>query len=249
VLFPESLVVRPSGAVAPLPPADGLPAHAQIGSDGISSLGELPPPPVPPVDRSQLDTLPIFEAARSDWFEIAPDGSHLPLRRHATQLGPPVVADEHAALPRGGEQPALDGRPTAWPEATRGPAPDEVEAESNFEESNLEEPAGTPAPGYGLGGAPVAEPPMTRAGLPRRIPRANLAPEMLSDGPPAGEPPPPSAGGRTPTEVRSMLASYRSGLERGRSAAATRPSRGEEGPEEAGGGTPTSSRSDHDAAQ
>jgi HAMP domain-containing protein len=247
VLFPENLVVRPSGVTAPLPPpADGMPAHAQLGSDGISSLGELPPPPVPPVDRSQLDSLPIFEAARSDWFEIAPDGSHLPLRRHATQLGP-AVADEHAALPRGGEQPALDGPPMAWPEAARPPVPDEVEVESNFEESNFEEPAGAPPPGLGSGH--VAEPPMTRAGLPRRIPRANLAPEMLSNGPPAGESPPPSAGGRTPTEVRSMLASYRSGLERGRSAAATRPSRGEEGPEEAGGGTPTSSRSDHDAAQ
>ncbi|HEX6674899.1 MAG TPA: nitrate- and nitrite sensing domain-containing protein [Actinomycetes bacterium] len=234
VLFPENLVVRPSGATAPMPPVDGVPTHAQIGSDGISSLGELPPPPVPPVDRSQLDSLPIFEAARSDWFEIAPDGSHLPLRRHATQLGPPV-ADEHTALPRGGEQPALDSRPTAWPEASRPPAPDEVEVEAEAE-SDVEEPAAAPAPGYGLGSAHVPEPPMTRAGLPRRIPRANLAPEMLSNGPPAGEQPPPSAGGRTPTEVRSMLASYRSGLERGRSAAATRPSRGgEEGPEEAGG--------------
>ena len=247
VLFPEKLVVRPSGGAAPLPPpGDAMPAHAQIGSDGISSLGELPPPPVPPVDRSQLDTLPIFEAARSDWFEIAPDGSHLPLRRHATQLGP-AIADEHAALARGGDQPALDGRSGAWPEATRPPAPDEVELESEFGEFG--EPAEAPPPGHGLGDVDVAEPPLTRAGLPRRIPRANLAPEMLSNGPPAGEPPPPSAGGRTPTEVRSMLASYRSGLERGRSAAATRPSRGGEGPEEAGDGTPSSSRSDHDAAQ
>jgi hypothetical protein len=93
--------------------------------------------------------------------------------------------------------------------------------------------------------------PVTRAGLPRRIPRANLAPEMLSNGPTAAEPPPPpsAGGGRTPTEVRSMLASYRSGLERGRSAAATRPPSRDGEPAEAGGGTPSSSRSDHDAAQ
>jgi len=246
VLFPENLVVRPSGATAPLLPSpEGMVAPAQLGSDGISSLGELPPPPLPPVDRSQLDSLPIFEAARSDWFEIAPDGSHLPLRRHATQLGPPV-ADEQTALPRGSEQPALDGRPAAWPEANRPAAPDAVEEESDFGE-----PTGTPPPGHDIGAVreSLAEAPVTRAGLPRRIPRANLAPEMLSNGPPAGELPLPSAGGRTPTEVRSMLASYRSGLERGRSAAATRPSRGGEEPEEAGDGTPSSSRSDHDAAQ
>jgi hypothetical protein len=245
VLFPENLVVRPTGVAAPLLPSpEGMVAPAQLGSDGISSLGELPPPPLPPVDRSQLDSLPIFEAARSDWFEIAPDGSHLPLRRHATQLGPPV-ADEQTALPRGSEQPALDGRPAAWPEANRPAAPDAVEEESDFGE-----PTGTPPPGHDIGAVreSLAEAPVTRAGLPRRIPRANLAPEMLSSGPPAGESPSPSAGGRTPTEVRSMLASYRSGLERGRSAAATRPSRGEE-PEEAGDGTPSSSRSDHDAAQ
>jgi len=249
VLFPENLVVRPSGVTAPLlPPGDAMVAPPQLGSDGISSLGELPPPPAPPVDRSQFDSLPIFEAARSDWFEIAPDGSHLPLRRHATQLGPPPVVDEQAAPQRGIEQPALDSRPVAWPEATRpAHAPDALE-----EESDLAEPAGKapegPAVGDGRDGEP-AEVPVTRAGLPRRIPRANLAPEMLSNGPPAGESPPPSAGGRTPTEVRSMLASYRSGLERGRSAAATRPpTRDGEAPE-AGGGTPSSSRSDHDAAQ
>src|SRR5919197_5736757 len=190
VLFPENLVVRPSVATVPLLPAPEsmVAPPAQIGSDGISSLGELPPPPLPPVDRSQLDTLPIFEAARSDWFEIAPDGSHLPLRRHATQVGP-AIADEHAALARGGDQPALDGRSGAWPEATRPPAPDEVELESEFGEFG--EPAEAPPPGHGLGDVDVAEPPLTRAGLPRRIPRANLAPEMLSNGPPAGEPPPP----------------------------------------------------------
>jgi hypothetical protein len=86
---------------------------------------------------------------------------------------------------------------------------------------------------------------VTKAGLPRRIPRANLAPEMLSGGQPA-EPPTPT-GTRTPTEVRTMLSSYRSGLERGRSAASS--SRRQEPEQEAGDGNPSSSRSDHDAAQ
>jgi HAMP domain-containing protein len=254
VLFPENLVVRPPVATAPplLPPPEGMvPAPAQIGSDGLSSLGELPPPPVPPVDRSQLDTLPIFEAARSDWFEMAPDGSHLPLRRHATQLGPvPAAAYEQAATDNGDDEPALDGAPATW-ETSQPPLPDAVVAEEDDgpAEAGRMAPTGREA---GVQGQP-GELPLTRAGLPRRIPRANLAPQMLSNSPQASEPPPaPAGGGRTPNEVRSMLASYRSGLERGRSAAATRPTGrgGEPGdPAEASGGTPSSSRSDHDAAQ
>jgi hypothetical protein len=253
VLFPENLVVRPSVATVPLLPAPEsmVAPPAQIGSDGISSLGELPPPPLPPVDRSQLDTLPIFEAARSDWFEVAPDGSHLPLRRHATQLGPVPSADEQEAVVEEpvAEQPALDSAPVTWPEASRPALPDAVVAEEDDDLAQAGRMA--PLPRRDAGGGPEdlpAELPLTRAGLPRRIPRASLAPEMLASGPEASEPP-PAGGGRTPNEVRSMLASYRSGLERGRSAAATRPtSRGGE-PAEAPGGTPSSSRSDHDAAQ
>jgi len=99
------------------------------------------------------------------------------------------------------------------------------------------------------GSAVDAEPEVhvTKAGLPRRIPRANLTPEMLSGAQPA-EPPPASTGNRSPTEVRTMLSSYRSGLERGRSAASS--SRRQEPEQEAGDGTPSSSsRSDYDAAQ
>jgi hypothetical protein len=56
-------------------------------------------------------------------------------------------------------------------------------------------------------------PPTTPVGLPRRIPRANLAPAWVA-GP--GSPAPPGASGRSPDEVRDMLSSYRTGLERGR---------------------------------
>ena len=61
---------------------------------------------------------------------------------------------------------------------------------------------------------------MTQAGLPRRVPRTNMAPEMVASqeaGPdpvPTGPPP-----GRSPEEVRSMLSSYRTGIERGRTVA------------------------------
>jgi hypothetical protein len=61
---------------------------------------------------------------------------------------------------------------------------------------------------------------LTQAGLPRRVPRANLAPGMVdarqaTSSQPDQEP----ASSRTPEEVRSMLSSYRTGLERGRTVA------------------------------
>jgi Nitrate and nitrite sensing/HAMP domain len=75
-----------------------------------------------------------------------------------------------------------------------------------------------PAPG-----SPAAEPGsrVTQAGLPRRVPRANLAPGMVAAEPGAQPPagPPGPAGGRSPDEVRSMLSSYRTGIERGRTVA------------------------------
>jgi len=54
----------------------------------------------------------------------------------------------------------------------------------------------------------------------RRVPRANLAPGMVaSQEATAGQPESVQASGRTPEEVRSMLSSYRTGLERGRTVA------------------------------
>jgi two-component sensor histidine kinase len=63
--------------------------------------------------------------------------------------------------------------------------------------------------------------PGTAQPLPRRSPRASLAPDLAAGEPghPAGPKRPPPAG-RSPEQVRSMLSTYRSGLERGRAAAA-----------------------------
>ena len=89
------------------------------------------------------------------------------------------------------------------------------------------EPAGggTPAADVGDGGdpalasvpvrgAPEAEPP-----LPKRAPHASLAPDLAAGD--AGRPDDPARPtARSPEQVRSMLTRYRSGLERGRAAAA-----------------------------
>jgi hypothetical protein len=60
---------------------------------------------------------------------------------------------------------------------------------------------------------------VTQAGLPRRVPRANLAPEMVATQQTEPEPTPSPVAGRSPDEVRSMLSSYRTGIERGRTVA------------------------------
>lgn len=57
---------------------------------------------------------------------------------------------------------------------------------------------------------PEADPP-----LPKRAPHASLAPDLAAPGNPASRP-----AARSPEQVRSMLSRYRSGLERGRAAAA-----------------------------
>jgi hypothetical protein len=67
--------------------------------------------------------------------------------------------------------------------------------------------------------APEPAAKVTQAGLPRRVPRANMAPGMVSSQQAGGEPPPGPVSGRSPDEVRSMLSSYRTGIERGRTVA------------------------------
>jgi len=72
--------------------------------------------------------------------------------------------------------------------------------------------------------APLRPGTTTSSGLPRRVPRANLAPGIPRqvESPPPGEPVQDAqegeAGGRSPNGVRDTLSRYRSGLERGRSA-------------------------------
>jgi HAMP domain-containing protein len=312
----------------------------------VSSTQPVEPPAV------AGDHLPIFEAARSDWFESGVRGDHLPLRRHAAQQpgGRPaepagngagnLAGDRgHVATPGPGRGP--DGLPDAtppgpppWTEPSPPPeapsrgredAPEPIGAEADraataapSEPPRMQTqapPVGTPPVGTPpVGTPPVGTPPVgtpssagplptrtpgasappaappvtpppsrqarhergtgqpppaptdmptpapslqttsvqtTKAGLPRRVPRANLAPGMVAartaaavrpadtTGPQA---PTSSSPPRSPEEVRSMLSSYRSGLERGRMMAA-----GEDAV--TGSDAPSSARSDDDATQ
>jgi len=79
----------------------------------------------------------------------------------------------------------------------------------------------TPAAGYPARGparsrpGPPAPPPTTEEGLPRRMRRANLAPELRRDGPRPIQPPPMAAGPRSPEEIRSMMSSFQANFGRG----------------------------------
>jgi HAMP domain-containing protein len=331
VLLPPSVVVR---AVM-----ESLEAGPRRGrAELVPSTQPVEPPAV------AGDHLPIFEAARSDWFESGVRGDHLPLRRHAAQQpgsrpaepagnGAGNLAGDrgHVAAPGRSPGQGPNGLPDAtpppgppgqppWtepsppPEApSRGredaPEPTRAEADRAATAAPSEPPrmqaqaptVGTPpvatpssagplptrTPGASTPPAapPVTPPPSrrarhergtgqpppppadmptpapslqttsvqtTKAGLPRRVPRANLAPGMVAartaaavrpadtTGPQA--PTSSSSPSRSPEEVRSMLSSYRSGLERGRMMAA-----GEDAV--TGSDAPLSARSDDDATQ
>ncbi|HET6748125.1 MAG TPA: ATP-binding protein, partial [Actinomycetes bacterium] len=307
VLLPPNVVVR-----AVVESLEAGPSRAR---------GELTPstqPAEPPAAPG--DHLPIFEAARSDWFESGARGDHLPLRRHAAQQ-PNGWAAEPAGNGAGNLASAGGGRVATPPPSPDGPprtdpvppatapgatpeAPEPARAEGDHgaaphSEPPMEAPArrtGTPpaagplptrTPGAAVPPtAPPAAPPppsrrarhergtgqppqpapadmptpapslqttsvqTTKAGLPRRVPRANLAPGMVAAKTAAAVRPadttgpqaPTSSASRSPEEVRSMLSSYRSGLERGRMMAA-----GEDAV--TGSDAPSSARSDDDATQ
>jgi HAMP domain-containing protein len=226
-----------------------------VGPDGAA--GKVAPPAAAPPFPSQEsggaqsgDHLPIFEAARSDWFDEGDvHRDHLPLRRHGAEQ--PRTTTSEAAWWGGGE----DGG--AGPERTPADAADALQHPPPTPPASPT-PSAPPAPARHLRAEepppPASSPPppaapLTTAGLPRRVPRANLAPGILAmqadqEPPPISPDPPPAptssdvpsgVRARSPEQVRSMLSSYRSGVERGRTQAgpdpdASRSSRSDDDP-------------------
>jgi HAMP domain-containing protein len=269
-LLPHALLSWPK--VPQMVPADAA-VHV-----AVSGRGELPPPDRPaepePAPAPSGDHLPIFEAARSDWFvaEPAPRPNNRQQRRATADGGTAVKAappPPRSAGPAEGTRPIrttplpAGQAPPPFPPVDRPPveerrppqpaqpatAADDAplyqaeRARLQEEAAHLRQPAAPPPevppaeePGYQPPPIPAAEAPtppqsaglaspgpgerMTQAGLPRRVPRANLAPGMIATESAGPQPQPsPASGGRSPEEVRSMLSSYRTGIERGRSVA------------------------------
>jgi hypothetical protein len=249
VPVPESLEAAHNGHQRPqlTPPArpslDG-------SSDQVAAPATAPPYPSEGTEHGQQGVhLPIFEAARSDWFD-EPDipRDHLPLRRHGAEQ--PRTAPEEAEWAEDGvgpEPPPASAADPLQPSPAAGaayplqqPPPTAPAPPAGAQHLRPEEPSWPPPPTAArhlraeqpstLASSPPSAPatPMTPAGLPRRVPRANLAPGMLAEQeppPPVTPDPPPApdlprtARARSPEQVRSMLSSYRSGVERGRSQA------------------------------
>jgi Nitrate and nitrite sensing/HAMP domain len=259
-LLPHALLVWPREPAAIPEPATAAPG-----------LAELPPPDrvVEPAARPG-DHLPIFEAARSDWF--APESAEpppLPHRQRAAAgdglptrpLTAPRTEDPRPYRPaqvRTDDQPLPTRRPPAarppedpYPaepapataDAEEPPAYRPAHARSESPPPRHTAPTEEPAPYLGEPAAPPPEPAyrtepspapvtaehhdepgavptgprLTQAGLPRRVPKANLAPGIVAgQQTTTDQPPPVPTSGRSPEEVRSMLSSYRTGLERGR---------------------------------
>jgi HAMP domain-containing protein len=265
VLLPPTVTVQ-----APVPEA--LPAApngrhqwpelappTQPSSDGAG--GQVAAPAAAPAAAREAGDgqtgeqhLPIFEAARSDWFdepEIRRD--HLPLRRHGAEqdstaaqaawLTPDaaeVQPSSAAVTAEPQQQPPPSVTDPRMPPPAPAPMPPPVPLRHLRPENQPSPPVASPPPA-----------PVTSSGLPRRVPRANLAPGILAmqaeqepSAPvdldrPAAPDLPPTARARSPEEVRSMLSSYRSGVERGRHEADPEPA----------AELPKSSRSDDASSQ
>jgi HAMP domain-containing protein len=254
VLLPAALTVRQQVAEVSLEAGEGRRGPAELTA---------PVQPAAPPGSPSGDHLPIFEAARSDWFESGVGGTHLPLRRHAAQqpngsAAPTPTANgvgraPVAPPPQGDEAPRTPppaGRPEPAPPPQAAPAAAAPDRGEQAGPPPAAAPAGpAEAPPVTPASLQAASVQTTKAGLPRRVPRANLAPGMVAAQAAAAARPrpqsaPSSTSSRSPEEVRSMLSSYRSGLERGRMMAA-----GDDQDRPAGGDVPTSPRSDDDATE
>jgi Nitrate and nitrite sensing/HAMP domain len=160
----------------------------------------------PPAARSPEDPSPyVTEPSRAGSEEP-------PAYRPAHALAEEPLPTRRPPVPRADEPPPQLDEPSPRPPEPAGPAPEPAWAAA--------EPPPAPAPAPAPPAGATTGPRLTQAGLPRRVPRANLAPGMVtSQEAAAGGPEPAPSSGRTPEEVRSMLSSYRTGLERGRSVA------------------------------
>jgi hypothetical protein len=283
------------------------------------TAAQAPSPPAAGANGTEAhragDRLPIFEQARSDWFDSPGGPSYLPLRRHAPQSGEEAPSAPGPGPARQRTQPQAPPRqqPPPQPQPQQQPQPAASRQAARARMQN-DDPTAVPLPrvdpgafGQGRptppppGGGPGAQPPfgqrpggpvpggppvgrgpgmppspggpppvvppgqgagrgpapggpapgapddnpLTRTGLPRRVPRANLAPGIAATAAspqPAGEqgrhlPRQVSRAARSPEDVRAMLSSYRSGLERGRRmAAGPQASRYQGGDDEMGDG-------------
>jgi signal transduction histidine kinase len=244
------------------PGAPGRPERAEP-LDPVASAEpvELPDLPREPRERPeppprQTREAPRWEPARPEPSGWLGDQHGWPVPRRRPPAGPAPTDPRERLEPQPPLRPAGAGR--SWEQRFQSPPPAPSAPPRRPSQAR---PFQTDAPGDDFA-VPLPEPTLqpssvqtTKAGLPRRVPRANLAPGIVAEDQRAAANPesasPASGFSRSPDEVRSMLSSYRTGLERGRRMAAgdEADDRGEGARSGYGGPNPMAPRSDDDAAQ
>jgi len=198
---------------APTPPAEEPRPFRQASTPTAEERPYQPAPPAaeepapyrPEPARAVDDESPLYQAERARLREEPP------LYRPAPD--PPAEEPRpfrQAPTPTAEERPYQPAPPAAQPPSYQS-EPSPMAAAAPPPPPSAAAPAGPAAPDKGSR--------LTQAGLPRRVPRANLAPGMVATEETGDQPPPGPASGRSPDEVRSMLSSYRTGIERGRTVA------------------------------
>ena len=184
---------RPAPDASP-PPYRPAPA-ARAGS-------EEPPLPQRPVPAARADEPEPYRTPRESRADEQPTYRPAPAARAE---GPSPYGDEPAQTADTGASPYFER--SVFPSQAGGPAP---------AQAPVPPPPGRPSEEPAAQAPPAPASRLTQAGLPRRVPRANLAPGMVvaAQQDEGGQPQPGAA--RSPDEVRSMLSSYRTGIERGR---------------------------------
>jgi hypothetical protein len=241
----------PPTHIQPLDQPDEQPAAMSLFGDAFAAQKAQNPPPPPPAPQPEVnrdldaptERLPIYEAVLSQWFEEG-DGEK---RTAAGERGRPSAAAEAPAARH--EPPAAPPAPVAPPppppvhvEATNGNTP-HVEYADHAEPAAVEpEPEPLPEP------EPVEEPSRasawqspgdegwqaaqaltkkkapavtTSAGLPKRVPKAQLIPGSAPSRPTSPQQQAqrsPALPPRSADAVRGRMSSFQQGIRRGRHA-------------------------------
>ncbi|WP_406318070.1 nitrate- and nitrite sensing domain-containing protein [Streptosporangium sp. NBC_01639] len=197
-----------------VPPIDPWTPQRQ---EAVENTQNLPAVEVSSTEPEPEEFLPIFAAVGSDWFRSGP-AAELPPEPGIESMfssGPPDSAETTArpkpldtVRPRPLDQPVQEPQPAseAPPLPVRQPRQDP---------SAERQPWSTPSD-QGWAAAEVAKKPVeggtTGAGLPKRVPKANLVPGAAS----AAQTAPPAMPPISADRVRSRLSSFQQGVRQGR---------------------------------
>ncbi len=185
-------------------PEEFLPIFAAVGSDWFRSSASVAPEPEPeaaPEPVAEVRPRPLEQRVRR-----GPQGLETQNIPQITHSSPPPQQSQ--PLPQRTPPQQAQPLPQRTPQLAQQPRPAEPAAER--------QPWSTPSD-QGWAAAEVAKKPVeggvTGAGLPKRVPKANLVPGAASAAPAAPAPPmPPISAER----VRSRLSSFQQGVRQGR---------------------------------